>query len=385
MSASVPGETPPAASPSALYIHVPFCTARCQYCDFATAPYRGGDVGPYIEALAAERARRFPEGFAPETVYLGGGTPTALSLGELERLLGIFAPEIRACGEVTVEANPETLDAEKVRLLREGGVTRVSLGAQSFDDARLRFLGRRHTADDVRRAFALCREAGFPNLSLDLLFAVPGSGAEDLRRNVAEAAALGPEGLSLYALGWERRTAFSVRAARGEIEPIGEEEGRALYLEAIEIAERSGWRQYEISNFARPGFESRHNLVYWRNEGYLGLGSAAVSYVGGRRVGNEERPRRYIERIAAGGDAEAFSERLEPAARARETLVFGLRLVEGLDEKEFRRRTGFSLEETGGEALSALVDAGRIVREGGRVRLARDSLVVADAIAAELV
>jgi oxygen-independent coproporphyrinogen-3 oxidase len=304
-----------------LYVHLPFCAHRCGYCDFVTLVGRHGEHGAYVEALLAEL--ELERGLlAPrlETVFLGGGTPTYTEAAALGRLVAAL-PD---ADEVTVEANPETVTPELAAALREAGVNRVSLGAQSFRPALLRVLERRAGPEAVRGAFATLRAAGFDNLSLDLLYGIPGQRPADLDADLAEALALGPEHVSYYELEAKPGTRFT--HAHGD-ELARQADAMEGYFErVVERLVGAGFRWYETANFCRPGREARHNLGYWLGRDYLGLGIGAVSTVGARRWRNAPKLAGYAEALAASAPPPRELELLDPETKARERLMLGLRL-----------------------------------------------------------
>lgn len=381
-----------------LYVHVPFCVRKCEYCDFASEKVTRERVRIYLDALALD-AGRSDERPAPTTVYVGGGTPTSLSDAELAELFDVVgrrfdlsaAGDFRAGGEFTVEANPGTVDTAGLAVLRGFGVNRLSLGVQSFRDEHLGLLGRLHTAREAEAAYAAAREAGFENVSVDLMFALPGQTLDDVRSDVARVADMRPEHVSAYGLTYEPGTSLYLAREEGAVKPVAEELERAMYLAVIDDLERAGCVQYEISNFARPGFESRHNTGYWLGREYVGVGPSAASFVpGGPRRGGERRTNvrdlcEYASRLVRGDDPSAFRERLPPEKAAREAAVLGLRLRSGIDPAEFEERTGFALGALLGEAGSRLLSGRWLEQRDGRVRLTRKGLPVADSILAEIV
>jgi len=370
-----------------LYVHVPFCVSRCTYCDFDSEVVSPERVRLYLDALAQEVDRSPFKGAAPETVYVGGGTPTSLAEGELAGLFAILARgfDLSRAEEFTVEANPGTVHEDRLELLRKVGANRISLGVQSFEDKRLRLLGRAHGSREAGEAFTAARAAGFANVSLDLIFAVPGQKLGDVASDVARAVGLGPEHVSLYGLTYEAGTSMKRMLDAGEVTRINEESERAMYLTVIDRLERSGYAQYEISNFARPGFESRHNLACWRGDEYLGLGPSAASFTGGERRKNVRGLTEYARRIAGGAGPVEERERLTPERAARERACLALRTRRGIDPAEFERRTGFDLKALLGEAGTRLFAGGWLETREGRVRLSREALPVADVVLAEIV
>jgi oxygen-independent coproporphyrinogen-3 oxidase len=383
-------QVPPVPTLS-LYVHVPFCLKRCVYCDFASEARPGGREGDlrlarYLEAVAKEAAGSERRGEPLATVYVGGGTPTALTDAELGRLSKAVTSsfDLSQVSEFTVEANPGTVDGRSLSRLRELGATRLSLGVQTFDDGNLRLLGRVHDSAEALAAFDAAR-AVFDDISLDLIFALPGQDLEDVRRDVARAVELGPENVSLYGLTYEPGTRLTELRDDGVVAPVADDVEREMYLAAIEDLEAAGLLQYEISNFAREGHECIHNQAYWAGAEYVGLGPSAASYLAGERRKNVSTVDEYVGRLARGQSPVAESERLDPEPAAREALMLALRTRRGADAKEFEARTGFPPDGLLGEGGRRLVEAGWLEFAGGRLRLARKALPVADEILAEIV
>jgi len=353
-----------------LYIHIPFCEAKCAYCDFNS--YAGLEplYDDYVEALVEEMAivgGRFSP-LRGRTIYLGGGTPTVLSLEGLKRIWDgcLQAFVIHEGAEVCCEANPGTVDLRYLESLLHLGVGRLSLGVQSLHDDELQLLGRVHTSAQARAAYEMARQAGF-NVNLDLIYAFPGQTLERWRSTLERAIALGPEHLSLYPLSLEEGTPLWGRVERGELRAPDDDLAAEMYLLAQELLE--GYRHYEISNWTRPGYESRHNLTYWRNEGYLGFGAGAHSYYGGRRFWNVAWPEEYIRRLKAGQSATEGEEVIETALEMAETLFMGLRLSEGVEFEGFKRRFGRDLSSLYGPQLGELVISGLLEVNGRGIRL----------------
>lgn len=366
--------------PPSAYVHVPFCARRCGYCNFSVVAGRGELVPRYLAALERELAGLGePQDVA--TLYVGGGTPTQLAPGDLERLLelvrGWFRPLEGA--EVTVEANPADVTPELVALLVRYGVNRVSLGAQSLHTGKLRVLERDHTPDDVRRAVELLR-AHITSLSLDLIFSAPGERLEDWAADVHAALRLAPDHLSTYGLTIERGTTFYGRWLRGKIHRPDEETEAAMYELAVDAIGAAGFEHYEVSNFARPGFRSRHNEAYWTGRDYLAAGPGAARYISGCREVNHRSTFTWMARLFAGESPVAEREQLEPEDRAREALVLGLRRLEGIERHAFAQRTGFELDTLAGPSLRRHVQWGLMVDDGRRIRLSRRGLLVSDSL-----
>ncbi|MDP3937943.1 MAG: radical SAM family heme chaperone HemW [Deltaproteobacteria bacterium] len=365
-----------------LYVHIPFCAARCPYCDFTITIVRERPEAAYVDALLAELRSRWAEGpWAVGTlrsVYLGGGTPSILAPELIAKILdearglggGAFQP-----AEITLEANPEGLSASALSEWREAGVNRLSLGAQSFDARHLEFLGRGHRAEDIRAAVALARGAGFENVSLDLIFGMPGQDLASLQTDLGEAVALGPQHVSAYNLTLEPGTRLHRDWKQGKLEPP--EEGlQAEMFEAIENRlARAGLARYEISNFACPGFESSHNRHYWRRGSSLGIGTGAHSFLasarGGRRWWNVRDHRRYIARALADEPVEEGAEDLTDDDARREWVFLRLRGVEGFAVEEFRRAFKHDVDEVFPGVIAALIADGLVGDDPERVALTR--------------
>lgn len=368
------------SAPRAAYIHVPFCVHRCGYCNFTLIAGRNDLIDRYLEALAIELGW-LDHPREVDTLFLGGGTPTHLPPHALERLLRIVLASFRlaAGNEFSVEANPADLDAERVRVLADHGVNRVSLGAQSFSAEKLRMLERDHVPDDIVRTIELVRSR-VPSVSLDLIFGVPGESLSVWEGDLERALALAPNHISTYGLTFERGTTFWSRRQRGELHAADEELERKLYATGIDRLIAAGFEHYEVSNFARPSYRCRHNEVYWAGEGYYAAGPGAARYVEGRREINHRSTTTYLRRVLSGQSPVAESETLAPTDRAREALVLGLRRMSGVDRDEFKHRIGMDVDELVGPALQRHVGLGLLADDGRRIRLTREGLFVSDAI-----
>lgn len=369
-------------SDPAVYVHIPFCETKCPYCDFNSFAVEGRDVDGYLDALEREfLARGVPRD--PPTIFVGGGTPTVLEPERIARYLRALTAGMTPSPdrEFTVEANPGSLTAEKVAVLRSFGVNRVSLGAQSFHERHLRALGRVHGADDIERAYRLVRDGGIGNVNLDFIFALPGMTRREWAGTLDRAVALAPDHLSCYALIFEPGTEFHARRAAGSLRALDEEtELRMFRLTSRRLA-RAGIERYEISNFARPGRECRHNLHYWRNGSYAGFGAGAWSFLDGERSGNERHLGRYAETVRARGEAVVARERLEGLQAAAEEIVLGLRTVEGVDLARVGARHGVDAIAEFRERIETLRTQ-RFLERDGRLRLARRGWRVADRVSA---
>ncbi len=373
-------ELPRNPVPRAAYIHVPFCVHRCGYCNFTLIAGRDDLIEQYLIAL--ERELSLLDGRRPvETLFIGGGTPTHLPPAALERLLSLVSKhfELASGGEFSVEANPFGLDTERMAILAPEGVTRLSLGAQSFSPEKLRLLERDHGPSDIARSVELARNAGL-EVSLDLIFGAPGETLANWQSDLAAALHLEPDHISTYGLTFERGTTFWNRLSHGRIERLDEELERAMYAEAIEALGGAGFEHYEVSNFARPGHRCRHNEIYWAADEYYAAGPGAARYIGGRREMNHRSTTTWLKRVVAGKSPVAESETLSPEDRAREALVLGLRRLEGVDRSVFAARTGYDIDALVGREVPMLVELGLLRDEAGRIRLTREGLFVSDAI-----
>jgi oxygen-independent coproporphyrinogen-3 oxidase len=373
-------EQPPWVWPRAAYIHVPFCAHHCGYCDFAVAVGQDHLIELYLDALDAEMAT-LGEPQPVRTLFIGGGTPTHLSAPQLARLLGAVRRRLplQPGGEWSIEANPDDIDDDKVAVLADHGVTRVSLGAQSFHPHLLDALDRTHTPSHVPQAVErVCRRIS--HVSLDLIFGAPGQTVEEWRADLGAALALQPDHISTYGLTYEKGTPLWKRRERGQVRPLDEDAELALYRTGIETLEDAGFEQYEISNFARPGGRCRHNEAYWLNHAYFGFGMGAARYVHGRRELNTRDLKTYLRRVLSGEPATFQSEQLGPEERARETLAVMLRRRDGIDRTRFKNQTDFDLDTLVGDKLAPLVEQNLLEDYAWRVRLTRAGQYVADAV-----
>jgi oxygen-independent coproporphyrinogen III oxidase len=368
--------------PRAAYVHIPFCSHKCGYCDFASLAGVDHLADRYLSALEREIEAALVEPQEVDTIFVGGGTPTRLDAPSLARLTTmirrwlILAPG----GEWTVEANPGTLDTAKADVLAEAGVDRVSLGAQSFQADLLRVLERDHGRRHVEQALELVRPR-FARWSLDLIFGVPGSTIDTWRADLEIALGLGPAHLSCYGLVFEKGTALWHERQSGRVEPVDEETERTMYEWTIERLGAAGLDMYEISNFAVPGHESRHNLAYWSNDAYFGFGVGAARYLRGVRSVNTRDINAYLRRIESGMPATGPTEELSAEDRARETAILMLRRTRcGIERTDFELRTGFDLDSLALDTITRYQMRGLLEDNGRRVRLSHEGLFVADQI-----
>jgi oxygen-independent coproporphyrinogen-3 oxidase len=375
---------PPWLLPRAAYVHVPFCAHHCGYCDFAVTAGQDQLMAQYLEALGMELAT-LGEPHPMDTLFIGGGTPTYLALPLLERLLTEIRRwlPLRPNGEWSIESTPESLDKDKVALLAGHGVTRVSIGAQSFHPHLLKNLERIHNPDDVPRAVECVRER-IAQVSLDLIFGVPGQTLDEWDRDLRRALALQPEHIATYGLTFEKGTPLWKQRQHGQVQSLSEDAELEMYCQAMDVLTAAGFEHYEISNFARPGRRCRHNQVYWANHAYHGFGVGAARYVHGRREMNTRDTQSYIRRVLAGEKPLLQAEELAPEERARETLALQLRRADGVGRTDFRQQTGFDLDVLAGEKLRHHAELGLLQDDGQCVRLTRSGKCVADALMAEL-
>ncbi len=377
----------------ALYIHWPFCRAKCPYCDFNSHVRAGIDEARFRAALLREldHYAAHTAGRVLTSIFFGGGTPSLMGAETVAALIARardhwdFAPDI----EITLEANPNSAEASRFRDYAGAGVNRLSLGVQSFDDAALRFLGRLHDAHEALSAIALAATV-FPRFSFDLIYALPGQTEAAWKDELDRALAFAGDHLSLYQLTIEENTGFHTAAARGDFAPMDEARAAALYEITQETMEAAGLPSYEISNHARRGGESRHNLTYWRYGDYIGAGPGAHGRLsgGGAKLATRQirAPEAWLEAVEAKGHGTAETEELDAAARAEEMLMMGLRLSEGVREDSFARETGRTLDETiDGARLAALVESGYLRRENGSLRATPAGRLRLNAVLARLV
>ena len=369
-----------------LYVHVPFCATRCGYCDFYTNVPGRGEMPPLVDALIADMDRLLQRHeLRIKTIFVGGGTPTLLPVELLEglfRRLGEVAAHHRP-EEFTVEANPASLADAKANILRAAGVNRISMGAQSFHQNELRVLDRLHSPADLEPSAAIVHRAGFEHFNLDLIFGIPGQSIESWRESLARAVALGPDHLSCYSLTFEPGTPLHERKSAGFIRPVAEDWEADLYQAVIDGCESAGYRQYEISNFAKPGCESKHNLRYWRNESVVSVGPSAASYLEGHRWKNIADTHEYVRRVSQGADATIDHETLSPLERAGETAMLQLRLTEGMDIRAFQETTGYCPKAVFAEQIARFAGMGLLHVSDEAIALTRAGRFVSDAILAD--
>ena len=373
----------------AVYVHVPFCSTKCDYCDFYSVAGHLGEAEGYLDLMEREAELQLGHfGKAlPETIFIGGGTPTLLEAGQLERLLGILRKWLDVSGVVewTVEANPNTFDGEKARVLAAGGVNRVSFGAQSFLRNELQVLQRDHDPESVATAFAAARAAGIENLNVDLIFGIPGQTVGSWDYSLGRALELGSDHVSCYSLMYEPNTGMTARLKRGEVAAMGEDAELELFEHVYMRLREAGYARYEVSNYARPGKECRHNVHYWKGSNWLALGTAAAGHVAGWRWKNVAGLGHYGEAVRAGILPATGMERLSAERRAAEIATFWLRLVEGLEYAEFKERMGVDARPVLEQVLGEFVEMGLVELSATRAKLTEKAVAVSDAILRKVV
>ncbi|WP_003542309.1 radical SAM family heme chaperone HemW [Desulfotomaculum nigrificans] len=374
-----------------LYIHVPFCIRKCLYCDFTSYLLKQEQVALYIKALKGEIIL-YGQLLAPEhktiaSIFVGGGTPTCLMSRQLADILDQVARyfTIQPGAEITTEANPGTVSLNSLKELKRVGFNRLSLGVQSTHQELLNLIGRIHNLDQARQAVDFARQAGFNNLNLDLIFGLPRQTAAQWRQSLSQVLAWQPEHLSCYGLQLEESTPLARAVERGDLPACPEELELAMYLTTIEVLAEAGYRHYEISNFAKPGYECRHNLIYWHNQQYLGLGPAAHSYINNARWANVDHIDKYARLVAQGMQPVEECHRLTPREQMEETAFLGLRLMKGLELKSFAQRFGRELTEVFGDRIKDLQAQGLVELKDGFLRLTKKGLPVANRVFAAFV
>jgi putative oxygen-independent coproporphyrinogen III oxidase len=374
-----------------LYIHIPFCSAICNYCNFNRGLFDGPQKARYVDALLGEIAKAGEAGRAgregADTIFFGGGTPSLLEPAEIARIIAACRErfDVTPDAEVTLEANPETVDEAKLAAFRAAGVNRLSFGVQSFRETELRRLSRLHTAERARMAVTEARGAGFDNLSLDLMMWLPEQRIDDWLESVDAAIAVGPEHLSLYLLEVYPNAPLKDDMARARWSQAPDDDAAAMYVTAMERLENAGYEQYEISNVAKPGHRSRHNLKYWTDGEWLGFGCGAHTTKGGVRAKNVAGTDDYIARIGTGESAVIEARRMSPEERLGDALFTGLRLTDGVNLDAIRDRYGVDVWQRHSLDLADFIEAGLLGHEGARLWLTRRGMLLAHEVMAVFV
>lgn len=376
--------------PKAAYIHIPFCEHICYYCDFNKYVLRGQPVSEYLQALRAEMKtvlRQFPPQEI-ETIFVGGGTPTVLDHNQMAYFLESVNQSLDPGAntvEFTMEANPGNLDRKKLVLMRKAGVNRLSLGVQAFNDELLSGIGRTHKIADVFRTVELAKEVGFTNISVDLMFRLPGQTMETLKESLRVASALDIQHISIYSLQIEPRTIFYNRMRKGTLQLPDEDEEADMFQVILDTLEKNGLRQYEISNFARSGYESRHNQVYWQNEDYYGFGAGAHSYINGVRRVNAGWTKKYIRLIRENGIAFVDEHSVNLREKMEDEMFLGLRKAEGISKRHFEERFGQRIDDVFGDAVDRLLQRNLLVEEGDRIFLTKQGVFLGNEVFQEFI
>ncbi len=367
-----------------IYLHIPYCLHKCGYCDFNSHPENREEEEVYVSTLMSEIGHYAPQldGKVISTVFVGGGTPTILPPASLEKILGNIKNHFNLSTdcEITIEANPATIKQETLAEIRSSGFNRISIGVQSFDDEELKLLERVHNEDEIHTTMDRARLAGFNNLSIDLMFSLPNQTPDKWMSNLQKALKKKPDHISAYGLTIEPATAFFKSHERGLLPLPPEETQLEMFQTTIETLQLAGYHQYEISNYARPGFECKHNLNYWDNGDYLGLGAGASSYLNGERFKNTSLPSRYIREVKAEGSAVESTEKLTPLHAMGETIMLGLRRLKGIAIEDFENRFQISFNKVYGKVIDPLISEGLITLNQNHMALSRKGLFLADSV-----
>ena len=370
--------------PTSAYVHIPFCTQICYYCDFSKVFIKNQPVDAYLQALIREFERYDIKQL--RTLYIGGGTPTAITAQQLDYLLTNLTKnlDLSVLEEFTIEANPGDLTEDKIEVLKQSAVNRVSLGVQTFNDKQLKQIGRSHNEAQIYDTIASLKEAGFDNISIDLIYALPDQTMSDVKENVAKALALDIPHLSLYSLILEHHTVFMNKMRRGKLNLPQEDLEAEMFDYIITELEKNGFEHYEISNFTKPGFESRHNLMYWDNAEYYGVGAGASGYIAGVRYRNQGPIQHYLKAVSE-GNARLSEEDLTKEEMMEEELFLGLRKKSGVSIAKFEERFGISFEERYGQVVAELRQQGLLVPDDEMIRMTKKGLFLGDTVAEKFI
>ncbi|HET6873020.1 MAG TPA: radical SAM family heme chaperone HemW [Sporolactobacillaceae bacterium] len=368
------------------YLHIPFCDHICYYCDFNKYLIQNQPVDQYLEALKREIQTAMLSGRKEDlqTLFVGGGTPTALNEAQLGFFLktvqeALWHPGIK---EYTFEANPENLTENKLRNMYDFGVNRLSIGVQTFDEEGLEAIGRKHSMKDVREGVQLARQIGFKNISIDLMFGLPGQTEADLDQSIDEALSLKPEHLSIYALQVEPKTIFYNRMKKGQLSLPGPDQEADMYDQLIDRLEKEGYQHYEISNFAKPGYESKHNLLYWQNEEYYGFGAGAHGYVNSVRVVNAGPVKGYIRRVEENGTSQVSAHPVPLVEQIEEEMFLGLRTRFGVSKERFAEKFNLDMDAVYRDVLKQLKEKNWLEEEGDTLKLSEQGWFLSNEVLA---
>ena len=367
-----------------LYLHIPYCLHKCGYCDFNSHPENQVESVHYVEALLKEIKfySTTLKSYNVPTVFMGGGTPTILPPSQLKKILDTVRQGFNLTSdcEITIEANPATIKLETLQEIHAAGYNRISIGVQSFDEKELQLLERVHNEEEIHSTVHRARSANFENLSMDLMFALPDQSREKWQSHLKQATAKNPDHLSTYNLTIEPATAFFKLQEKGKLCLPHEDIQLEMYETTIQVLEDAGYSQYEISNFSKPGMESQHNINYWNNGEYLGVGAGASSYLNGERSKNINLPSIYIREIETKASAIHTREHLEPLQAMGETLMLGLRLLKGVSIDVFENRFQVSFQKVYGKVVESLLNQELITLNENRIALSRKGLFLADSV-----
>ena len=368
-----------------LYIHIPFCDQKCYYCDFPSFAGKGGLKGQYVEALNKEIDNKNLKNYIIDTIFIGGGTPSSLEARELEIMLRKvnelnFSDDL----EFTVECNPGSITKEKLNVMKKYGVNRLSMGLQAVQNTLLRDIGRIHSYEVFKENFNLARECGFNNINVDLMFALPGQKLNEWKESLELISSLKPEHISAYSLIIEDGTPFSRMYEQGKLKLPNEDIERKMYHMAKDILESNGMKQYEISNYSRENLECRHNLAYWDMKEWIGVGSAASSYIDGNRITNVSEIEEYISRISENKSPEAENHMNTEKENIEEFMFMGLRKIDGVSEEEFKNRFNKSIDEIYKDIIFKYIEQGLIIREDNRIKLTAKGIEYSNVVMADL-
>lgn len=372
-----------------LYIHIPFCISKCFYCSFNSVPYNTDLVKRYIDAIKQEmviRAKEYNlEGESLKTIYLGGGTPSIISPQEIKEIIALAGNifKIKEGIEITIEANPDTLDRSKLEDLMDIGINRISIGLQSLSDKYLNAIGRSHDANTARHIIKDCRLAGFKNISLDLIYALPDQRLDEWLETLEEAISFSPEHISVYGLTIEKGTIFYHRLRDGQIRVTPEEDQIDMYIAAVEMLNKAGYIHYEISNFSMPDKACRHNMLYWDRDNYLGIGAGAHSFIGDMRFSNRDSIENYISKVNS-GEIDGRMEELTREDQLIDAMIFGIRKIGGIDLDDIGRRYGIDPFLIFESAIDRLISSDMItLSSSNKIRLTSKGILLADQVAVE--
>ncbi len=370
---------------NAAYIHVPFCIHRCGYCDFTVITDRDDLLSIYLDCLETEITSMLSGPHAVETLFIGGGTPNYLPASHLERLLSLLRKwlPLKAGAEFSIECNPEDFTSERMDVLAKYDINRVSLGIQSFQAEHLKTLERGHNPETVVDVVQRLRKRGFENVSFDLIFAVPGQSLEDWNSTLERAIHLEPEHVSTYGLTFEKGTSFWTRRLKQDIRPADEELERSMYAAAMQTLSQAGFEQYELSNHARPGFQCRHNQVYWNAEQYFGFGPGAASFLDGERAMRYRSVTGWMKHIQTGESPVAERETLTLDLACREAVMLGLRKIEGIDLAAFEERYESTVRDLAPDAYDQFIQSNLLEQKRDRLQLTYEGRFLADTVVAE--